>query len=341
MRLVGNIICVAQAGRAPLYVVVEERLELGRECDGLLLADERVSRRHVEISYDGSRLVATDLGSSNGTFLDGDRITSTVALLDTSELILGDTVVTVHASAPTAGSGVRETVSGARSTMVVGSSGDGWGGANVRPVIPQAANNDLRQTSIESVAMGVTQSDQAAIRSSVSEDATVTILFSDIESSTAKSIALGDAEWMTALRHHNSIFETAVQGHGGRIIKNQGDGYMVTFGSARRSLLFAAEVQRQLEQKYREDPRTGVRVRMGCHTGEAIHDSGDLFGRHVVIAARVADLAEGGQILVSSVVRDITASRGDLTFGAPRSVELKGVDGTHQVYDFAWPPEPT
>ena len=142
--------------------------------NGLLLADERVSRRHVEISYDGSRLVATDLGSSNGTFLDGDRITSTVALLDTSELILGDTVVTVHASAPTAGSGVRETVSGARSTMVVGSSGDGGGGANVRPVIAQAANNDLRQTSIESVAMGVTQSDQAAIRSSVSEDATVT-----------------------------------------------------------------------------------------------------------------------------------------------------------------------
>ena len=338
--MVGNVIRVAQAGRAPLFVVVEGRLELGRECDGLLLSDERVSRRHAEITYDGSRLIASDLGSSNGTFLDGERINSAVALLGGSELALGDTLITVHAvgPAPTPAAGVRETVSGVRSTTVVG---DSSGGASVRPVKPQAGNDDLRQTSIESVAMGVTKNDQAAIRSSVNEDATVTIMFSDIESSTEKALSMGDAEWMDVLGHHNAIFESAVQTHGGRIIKNQGDGYMISFGSARRALLCAAEVQRQLERKHREDPRTGVRVRMGCHTGEAIHDSaGDLFGRHVIIAARVANLADGGQVLVSSVVRDITAPRGDLTFGEPRPVELKGVDGSHHVYDFDWMSEP-
>lgn len=339
--MVGNVIRVTQPGRAPLVVVVEARLELGRECDGLLLSDERVSRRHAEITYDGSRLIASDLGSSNGTFLDGERITSAVALLGSSELVLGDTLITVHAvsPAPTPAAGVRETVSGVRSTRVVG---DSSGGASVRPVKPQSANADLRQTSIESVAMDVTQNDQAAIRSSVSEDATVTIMFSDIESSTELALSMGDVEWMEVLGHHNSIFETAVENHGGRIIKNQGDGYMISFGSARRALLCAAEVQRQLEQRYREDPRTGMRVRIGCHTGEALHDSaGDLFGRHVIIAARVANLADGGQVLVSSVVRDITAPRGDLTFGEPRPVELKGVDGSHHVYDFDWMSEST
>ena len=79
---------------------------------------------------------------------------------------------------------------------------------------------------------------------------------------------------------------------------------------------------------------------MGCHTGEAIHDAGDLFGRHVNIAARVANLAAGAQVLVSSIVREITSSRGDLSFAEPQSVELKGVDGVHDVYDFNWTDAP-
>jgi adenylate cyclase len=73
------------------------------------------------------------------------------------------------------------------------------------------------------------------------------------------------------------------------------------------------------------------------HTGEAIVDrSGDLFGRHVIVAARVANLADGGEILVSSLVREIVAARGDITFGPPRDVKLKGIDGNHIVYAVDW-----
>lgn len=326
------MIRVAQAGRRPLHVIVEDRLELGRECDGLLLSDERVSRRHLEITYDGSRLMATDLGSSNGTFLNGERITAPVALLASSELVVGDTTVTLHKQTPTIAAGTRETVSGIKSTTVLGDAQQ-----RVRPAQQPDHHADIRQTSIESVAMGVAAADRAAIRQSVGEDATVTIMFSDIENSTVKTLQLGDVEWMRALSNHNATFERAVQSHGGRIIKNQGDGYMISFASARRALLCAAEVQAELEDRYATDPESGVRVRMGCHTGEALHDAdGDLFGRHVVVAARVADLAEGGQVLVSSVVRDITAPRGDLVFGASRAVELKGIEGTHDVHEFVW-----
>ena len=80
-----------------------------------------------------------------------------------------------------------------------------------------------------------------------------------------------------------------------------------------------------------------MRVRVGLHTGEVlVDDLGDLIGQHVVVAARIANLASGGQILVSSLVQQIAEPRGDLTFVAPREVELKGIKGTHLVYEVDW-----
>jgi class 3 adenylate cyclase len=325
-----NVILVQQDGRRPLRILVDESLEMGRECDGLLLVDERVSRRHLEIRNEQGRLVVTDLGSSNGTFLDGDRIESPVALLASSQIQLGSTIVTLE---PVRNASVgRETtvIPSPRDTMV------GVPGTVVRPAV-RPGNEEIRRTSIENVAMHLGNSDSLAIQQAVGVDDTVTIMFSDIESSTEKALSMGDVQWMEVLGEHNTIFERQVQRHGGKIIKNQGDGYMVTFGSARRALLCAAAVQADLRRSVSTDPNRGVRVRIGCHTGEAIHDaSGDLFGRHVIIAARVANLAEGAQVLVSSIVREITAARGDLNFGEPQPVQLKGVVGTQHVYDFDW-----
>jgi class 3 adenylate cyclase len=72
------------------------------------------------------------------------------------------------------------------------------------------------------------------------------------------------------------------------------------------------------------------------HTGEVIAEDGDIFGKHVMLAARVGGLANGGEILVSSLVREIAAARGDLGFGEPRSVALKGIEGEHVVYPLCW-----
>lgn len=326
-----NVIVVQQDGRKPLFVLVDDVLDVGRECDGLLLVDERVSRRHLEIRNEHGRLIVTDLGSSNGTFLDGQRIGAPVALLPSSRIELGSTVITLHR------------VPVGRDTKVVPNPRDTMIGSAdvVRPVRPSAGAEDIRRTSIENVAMDVATSDSVAIQQAMGADDTVTIMFSDIESSTEKALAMGDVEWMDVLGHHNRIFEQQVQRHGGRIIKNQGDGYMVTFGSARRALLCAAGVQADLQGHEAVDPQRAIRVRIGCHTGEAIHDaSGDLFGRHVIIAARVANLAEGAQVLVSSIVREITAARGDLTFGEPQPVQLKGVVGTQHVHEFDWAAAP-
>ena len=65
-------------------------------------------------------------------------------------------------------------------------------------------------------------------------------------------------------------------------------------------------------------------MRVGIHTGEVLRVDGDLFGRHVNIAARVAGAAGADEVLVSPLVYDLVSAMGDLEFGAPREVVLKG-----------------
>ncbi|HEX6312727.1 MAG TPA: adenylate/guanylate cyclase domain-containing protein, partial [Acidimicrobiia bacterium] len=67
-------------------------------------------------------------------------------------------------------------------------------------------------------------------------------------------------------------------------------------------------------------------------------DSGDLFGRHIIVAARIANLAEGGRILVSGITKEI-AHTGDFRFGAARQVSLKGIEGDYTVHEVLWEEE--
>jgi class 3 adenylate cyclase len=79
-----------------------------------------------------------------------------------------------------------------------------------------------------------------------------------------------------------------------------------------------------------------IRVRMGLHTGEAIKEGDDFFGKHVNLAARVAGQATGGEILVSSLLKELADSGGDITFGDAREVQLKGLSGSQRVFAIAW-----
>ena len=194
---------------------------------------------------------------------------------------------------------------------------------------------DLRRTSIDTVADTATASDWAPAVEPA-DGGTVTIVFSDIESSTEFATSLGDRSWYQLLENHNRIVREQVRRFGGYEVKSQGDGFMLTFPSARRAVRFAIASQRALEAELKTDGRP-VRVRMGMHTGEAIVDSsGDLFGRHVIVAARVANLAVGAEVLVSSLVREIVSASGDIAFGPAQQVQLKGIDGEHTVYALDW-----
>jgi class 3 adenylate cyclase len=81
-------------------------------------------------------------------------------------------------------------------------------------------------------------------------------------------------------------------------------------------------------------------VRIGLHTGEIVDVDGDVFGQNVVAAVRIADQAVPGEVVVSGLTRDLTASGGDLAFGPGREVTLKGLSEPWRVHRVEWMPEP-
>jgi class 3 adenylate cyclase len=165
----------------------------------------------------------------------------------------------------------------------------------------------------------------------------VTVLFTDIEGSTQLTEALGDAEWIEVLRAHNALVRDQVTAHSGIEVKSQGDGFMLAFASAEEALGCAIGIQRALEQPLSDGHR--LRVRIGVHTGEAIREEDDFFGKDVILAARIAAEARGGEILVSRLVRELTDGSGGFLFADPTDVELKGLSGMHSLSAVRWQKE--
>lgn len=195
-----------------------------------------------------------------------------------------------------------------------------------------AAQPSAAPTSVGQVALAV-GSERPNLRPAAAPDGTVTVLFSDIEASTKLNERLGDLRWLELLRAHHAIVREQVHQHGGFEVKSQGDGFMIAFTSARRGVQCARAIQRAIDSRLGEHPDGPIRLRIGLHTGEAIREEADFYGKNVVFAARVADEACGGEILASSVVKQLTESAGDLRFENERELELDGLTGTHRVYN--------
>jgi class 3 adenylate cyclase len=173
------------------------------------------------------------------------------------------------------------------------------------------------------------QAERPDLTLSSASDGSITLMFTDIENSTALTERLGDARWIDLLREHNAAVEREVEAHGGKVVKNRGDGYMLTFSQPERGLDCAAAIQRALAG------HEIMRVRIGLHTGNPVKEGDDFFGTDVNFAARVADRALGGQVLVSARLYDLLKGDHRERFGEPVDVEFKGFAGSHRVYALA------
>jgi len=197
-----------------------------------------------------------------------------------------------------------------------------------------------------------------------------TILFTDVEGSTVLTDRLGDAAARDVLREHERITRAALKAHGGSEVKTMGDGFMASFGSATKALECAVAIQKAFDAPNRgvgveqlpDDSANSdeavavaqplrapasdqasaetIRVRIGLNAGEPIAEDdpdgrSDLFGTAVIVAARIAAQAHGGEILVSDVVRQLVAGKNFL-FNDRGEQTLKGFEDPVRVWEVRW-----
>ncbi|HSC51371.1 MAG TPA: adenylate/guanylate cyclase domain-containing protein [Gaiellaceae bacterium] len=154
-----------------------------------------------------------------------------------------------------------------------------------------------------------------------------TVLFTDIVGSTEQAAELGDRRWRELLERHNALVRRELTRFRGEEKDTAGDGFFATFDGPARAIRCADAIAGGVHD-------LGLEVRAGVHTGECELHEGKVAGLAVVIGARVAAAAQGGEVLVSQTVKDLVAGAG-LEFEERGEHELKGVPGTWRLYAVA------
>jgi class 3 adenylate cyclase len=213
---------------------------------------------------------------------------------------------------------------------------------DARLVVLEGTSVMLHQGDTESVLTAIDEflgeGERAASKAGPVQASTFrTVLFTDVEGSTALTQRLGDAKARDLLREHERMVREALKSHGGSELKTMGDGFMASFSSATRALESAIAMQRAFAV-HNQSAQEPMLVRVGLNAGEPIAEDEDLFGTAVIAAARIAAQARGGEILASDVVRQLVAGK-QFRFSSRGRTALKGFDEAVEVYEVAWQEE--
>jgi class 3 adenylate cyclase len=154
--------------------------------------------------------------------------------------------------------------------------------------------------------------------------ALATVMFTDIVSSTQHASQMGDSRWRELLGNWYSMVRKELSAFRGREVKTLGDVLLATFDGPARAVRCACAIRERVRA-------LGLQIRIGLHTGECELVGDDVAGIAVHIGSRVADLAEPGEVLVSSTVKDLVAGSG-LKFGDRGAHRLKGVPDDWRLF---------
>jgi class 3 adenylate cyclase len=154
-----------------------------------------------------------------------------------------------------------------------------------------------------------------------------TILFTDIVGSTELASELGDRRWAALLGAHHAKIRDLLALHRGVEVKSTGDGFHATFDGPARAIGCACELQEAIAA-------LGLELRIGLHTGECVVTPDGLEGIAVHIAARVAQHAGSGEVVVSQTVRDLVAGS-NIAFTPRGEHRLRGVPDEWRLYTVA------
>jgi class 3 adenylate cyclase len=162
------------------------------------------------------------------------------------------------------------------------------------------------------------------------ERALATVMFTDIVGSTERASLLGDRNWRHLLETHHTCVRRELARFRGKEIKTLGDGFLATFDGPARGVRCAEAIRDSVRG-------LGLDVRSGLHTGEIEILPNDVGGIAVHVAARVAQLAGAGEVLTSSVLKDLVAGSG-LSFEDRGMHALKGLTDAVRIFAAGTPP---
>jgi class 3 adenylate cyclase len=169
-----------------------------------------------------------------------------------------------------------------------------------------------------------------------SPDGALTLMLSDIAEASTVAEQLGPERWERLLADHHLLVEQLVGRHDGQVVRFENDGFLASFNSAHSGLHTAVELQRTFTGSSGDAAGSGIQVRAGLHSGFVIANPEQMMGRNVVLASRIAGQARGGEILVSSNVKQYTETDPSFQFEMHGEYHFKGLHGEHTVYAVPW-----
>ena len=197
-------------------------------------------------------------------------------------------------------------------------------------------SNDAKLSTTVTRILELSRQDPARLKDLETFRRSMTVLFSDIQGSTAYYEKFGDLNGLAMVHQCNSVLERVVRKHGGRVVKKIGDAIMATFDNCEASVRTAIEMQQQLKglnASKKEEDQTHIRI--GAHYGLGIVKSDDVFGDVVNVASRVESLALPEQILISDSLFKEVVSCGFDTALLGR-FQLRGKAEEREIYEVRW-----
>jgi class 3 adenylate cyclase len=159
-----------------------------------------------------------------------------------------------------------------------------------------------------------------------------TIMFTDIEASTALLETVGQVDYVSLLAEHDLIIRRSIVTWKGREVKHTGDGFLLSFDDSSDALSCALDITRAFTEWAEHDDNSKMRVKIGMDAGEPVDRNDDIFGTSVTTASRICEVAQPGHILVSKVVRGLSESE-SFTFGTETTAALKGLSQPTKLFE--------
>ena len=303
-----------EPGVQALLEVGDKDLSLGAAALAPMLTDEEGERlaelMRESVTQEDDRVITTAFSDMDVTTL-LPQVASPTLVLHRRELIFPDTAVAMK---------IASSIPDARLALLEGAS-------------IFMAEGDL-EAALTAVYDFLGEAEEEAAETPV-PTGFATILFTDMQSSTALTQQLGDAGAQVVRRAHNTIVRDALKNHGGSEVKHTGDGIMASFATASAALKCSIAIQQGVAAHVAEHPDAPLGVYIGLNAGEPIAEEQDLFGTSVDLAARICDHAEPGQILAANVVRELAAGK-DFLFSDLGETELRGFEDPVKLWEVRW-----